>query len=324
MILGPSDTGGAVPMEVDRIYEKGKGKGGKKGKSKDGKSKGKGKDAQQKGKGGGQFDKSYQSKGKGCKGGGQEDKNKGKGKSKACFHCGREGHLARDCWRVRQVSDVATTASASPSAEASSTVGSSASQTQQSPKLTVKRVSQVSHGMEEPLVLGLRDQSFDECSRVRMIQFFNMAAEDTPDEVMKVHAIDEDGGDGGYSDYEFEGGTQKIILDSGSDATILPSSFLRAGRETHEKALRLQDAQGEEISIRGMKDVWFVFETENGRLVEVREKAHFADGVSQPIISYGRLMGRQVGASMVEATAWYLAMVERCESRWLCRTSPWW
>ena len=39
-----------------------------------------------------------------------------------------------------------------------------------------------------------------------------------------------------------------------------------------------------------MKDVCFVFETENGRLVEVREKAHFADGVSQPIISFGRMM----------------------------------
>ena len=54
-------------------------------------------------------------------------------------------------------------------------------------------------------------------------------------------------------------------MDLGSNAKILPSSFLNIGRNTKERALRLQDAQGEEIHIKGMKDVCFVFETENGR-----------------------------------------------------------
>ena len=66
MILG-AESGGPVPMEVDRIYEKSKG-GKSKGKSKDGKSKSaKGKDSYQKGKGG-KSDKGFQQKGKGDKG----------------------------------------------------------------------------------------------------------------------------------------------------------------------------------------------------------------------------------------------------------------
>ena len=80
---------------------------------------------------------------------------------------------------------------------------------------------------------------------MRAIQFFNMAAEDHSGDEMKVHAIranDEEL----YDDLEFTGGVQKIIVDSGSDATILPSSFLNVCRNTKERALRLQDAQGED------------------------------------------------------------------------------
>ena len=243
MILG-GDPGGPVPTEVDRVYEKGKGK--TKGKSKDGKSKGgKGKDSFQKGKG--KSDKRFHQKGKGDKGAGRDDKGKGKGKdksSKACFNCGREGHLARDCWRVRQVADATSSvAGASQAAETASTVASSAGQMQQQQtKLAVKRVSQVvSHGIGEPLVFDLREQSL-EGSSVRAIQFFNMAAEDHSGDEMKVHAIREDYDyEESYDDLEFTGGVQKIILDSGSDATILPSSFLNVGRNTKERALRLQD-----------------------------------------------------------------------------------
>ena len=57
-----------------------------------------------------------------------------------------------------------------------------------------------------------------------------------------------------------------------------------------EKAPRLQDAQGERIPIKGYKNVSFVFTAEDGKTILIREKAHFAEGISQPIISYGKWM----------------------------------
>ena len=96
-----NDPNGAMPMEVDRI------KGdGKKGKSKSKEQKGKGKEdkSKSKGKGG----KSSGKDGKG-KGGGKEGKGgKGKNPSEVCWICGKPGHMAKDCWRVRQVESTAT------------------------------------------------------------------------------------------------------------------------------------------------------------------------------------------------------------------------
>lgn len=60
--------------------------------------------------------------------------------------------------------------------------------------------------------------------------------------------------------------------------------------ELLERAPRLQDAQGERVPIKGYKNGSFVFTAEAGRTVLIREKAHFAEKISQPIISYGKLM----------------------------------
>ena len=81
-----------------------------------------------------------------------------------------------------------------------------------------------------------------------------------------------------------------IIVDSGADATVLPTSFLAAGVEIEEDGPMLQDAQGEKIAIDGYKSVCFVFEAENGKEIQVFEKAHFSSGITQPILSFGRLM----------------------------------
>ena len=88
-------------------------------------------------------------------------------------------------------------------------------------------------------------------------------------------------------------GTCSIIVDSGADATVLPISYL-AVVEVEEDGPMLQDAQGEQISIEGYKSVCFMFEAERGKEIQIFEKAHFSKGISQPILSFGRLMESQI------------------------------
>lgn len=98
------DYSGVAPMEIDRLQQKGDGKKGKQ-KGKDDKGKGKGKSGKTnygkegKGKGG------KQNAGKeGKEKGGKEQKGKSKGQNnEVCWACGKPGHQAKDCWRVRQV-----------------------------------------------------------------------------------------------------------------------------------------------------------------------------------------------------------------------------
>lgn len=86
-----------------------------------------------------------------------------------------------------------------------------------------------------------------------------------------------------------EGNPVSVIIDSGADATILPSSYLDIGTELDEGAPRLQDAQGVPIAIRGYKQGCFSFKTEHNKEEQIYNKTHFSDGINQLIISYGKL-----------------------------------
>ena len=93
-----NDTKESEPMEVDNI---GKGKGKGTGKGKGQRAKGKGQRA--KGKGQRAKGKGQRAKGKGQRAKGKGQRAKGKGtkpdnQDKECYVCGKEGHLARDCW----------------------------------------------------------------------------------------------------------------------------------------------------------------------------------------------------------------------------------
>ena len=96
------DPKGVMPMEIDRLQQKGKDKG--KGKGKDLKGKGKSKD--EKGKSKGRTPSSFKGGQKDGKGKGGKDQKPGKGKGNGgdvCWTCGRMGHHSKDYWRVRQV-----------------------------------------------------------------------------------------------------------------------------------------------------------------------------------------------------------------------------
>ena len=296
MMLGadPNNTDGVVPMEIDRI----KGKGNDKGKGKDFDEKGKGKgDPKGKGKGkshgksqdfGGKSQQKGSGKGEGQKG------QKGKADQKTCYTCGKAGHFSKDCWqRLRQVSEE------SPNQKPSAETGTVASSTTTSSQGTswkpgaVKRVEEVSpfEFENEPMVFDLRPMSTPSVSskQIRMVQFFSISEENEPNDehdhvsyhIMAVRR---------HQSCLREGDQVKVIIDSGADATILPSSYLAIGTELDEGAPKLQDAQGVPIEVRGYKQVCFIFQTDNDKEVQIFDKAHFSDEISQPIISYGKLM----------------------------------
>ena len=82
-----------------------------------------------------------------------------------------------------------------------------------------------------------------------------------------------------------------IILDSGSDVTLIPMHM--AGIGTRAQACPgtyLRDAQGKEIATSDIRDVSFEFETLDGDQVTIKERAFFSDRVDNPLISFGKLL----------------------------------
>eukprot|EP00435_Cladocopium_sp_Y103_P059918 s3048_g21.t1 len=81
-----------------------------------------------------------------------------------------------------------------------------------------------------------------------------------------------------------------IVVDSGSDATVLPISMNYAGTPCSDQDSRLRDAQGNPIQVDSVKDICFDLQTDDGRTVTIRDTAHFSNAVDSPIISYGKLL----------------------------------
>ena len=140
------------------------------------------------------------------------------------------------------------------------------------------------------MVFDLRSISEEE-EHIRMVKFYDMDVDETAgDEEQEIPlgicVVQTE-----TEDYFGDGQDLcQVIVDSGADATVLPASFLGVGAELSESAPRLQDAQGEHIQVKGYKNVCFCFRTEQGTEVEIHEKAHFAEGINQPIISFGKMV----------------------------------
>ena len=277
------DDGGVRDMEVDRIEWKGnwKGKGNyqKGGKSKD------------KGKNGFPFANSWgafargRGAGKGKKG---KDKSKGKGKNKSkgkdkkgqkgkdnnrggCWNCGDPNHYAKNCprGRVNQVeADVGWTndtyngqQQSQPQQERAS--GSSGQ---------VNQVQNSQHLQQQPTK-----------PVVRRIYNLGVSAMSSGSEVRMISNVD-------VSSSLDEGRKLSIILDSGSDVSLLPESFV-PDTLTDDSAYKLKDCQGQKLNVRGLKRAELLLCDEFGD--EVILKQNFVVGqVTNGILSLGQLMKR--------------------------------
>lgn len=288
---------------------KAKGKGsGQKGNSK-GKTKGK---SMVKGKGMKGKGKKGDSKGYYGKSGKGDTTSKGKGKSsngdRQCYNCGRAGHLAKDCWNVRNVQQYPEPFSGNQQqvsgSPASSTTGSysvmtSASQMQQQqnqqvqqqqtqpPSTTQHRVAQIRAGpldtmSHEGYIFDLPGGDVGSYSGgfVNVVQFY-IGDEDS----LRSSSVDFSGDvramcEAIPDDCNFE----TILLDSGADSAVFPARLAGCGEPSEAPLCRLHDAQGREIPAIAMKDVEVHLMDVTGKEVVLRESVAISNTVTQPIL----------------------------------------
>ena len=82
-----------------------------------------------------------------------------------------------------------------------------------------------------------------------------------------------------------------IILDSGSDVTLIPMFMSDVGCQVPQTSeTYLRDAQGKRIATSDVRDVSFAFSTVDGEVVNIKERAFFSDRVECPLISFGKLL----------------------------------
>ena len=275
---GGSNNNDTVPMEVDRIEGRGRGKGGK-GKSKTDKGNAKGKSkSKRKDKGKGK-NSSYDGGGKSGKGKSVPNQGKKGGKGdKSCYVCGKWGHYARDCCRnqsVRNVQNVSHGGQGQPDqGQNSSQHSGQQPQTQQSPpnRATQYRVSRISELNEhaeadqEQFVFDLRlsvpTSPNSNVSSVRALRFY---LGDDEDEVSNQH------GDvrAVVTEMPDEGDMQSILVDSGADAAVFPSTFARSGQKASGEVAKLHDAQGRIIPVENMRDVEVKLMDQNGKFINL-------------------------------------------------------
>ena len=66
--------------------------------------------------------------------------------------------------------------------------------------------------------------------------------------------------------------------------------MVHCGRDHHGQAVALQDAEGRQIPVLGQKAISVLLQDSNGTEIELQDNVVFSDEISQPILSYGRLM----------------------------------
>ena len=79
-----------------------------------------------------------------------------------------------------------------------------------------------------------------------------------------------------------------IVIDSGSDATVVPTAFADCGLPIQEIG-SIQDCQGRKIPTAGMREFHFVMQDVCGRTIVLKDYGFLSEQVSGPLISYGHL-----------------------------------
>ena len=230
---------------------------------------------------------------------GKEARRRGekeKGTSEVCWTCGKPGHMSKDCWRVRQVE-----APPAPSMTSSSQQGSMTATTTTSTTSGGDGASKAIRRVSQPAVFDLRETALT--GSIRMIQ-------ESPRSSVEYYSIatDEEGEDEQDREYvintihqqienmevDYQGSENEemisVIVDSGADASLFPGHLMGKGKPVMGVCPYLQDAQGTKIQTYGHSDVDIVVHSKEGREVIVKERVTFSDLVSQPILSYGRLL----------------------------------
>eukprot|EP00435_Cladocopium_sp_Y103_P066687 s792_g29.t1 len=93
-----------------------------------------------------------------------------------------------------------------------------------------------------------------------------------------------------------------ILIGSGADASIFPSSLFNKDTQVSGSVGRLCDAQGVEIPVTAVQDMEIRLEDVTNRTVLLRERVALSDRVSQPIISFGHLLESGWGIDATEQT----------------------
>ena len=94
-----------------------------------------------------------------------------------------------------------------------------------------------------------------------------------------------------------------IVIDSGSDAAVVPLAFESCGMPIEERG-SIQDCQGNKIPTAGMREFQFVLWDVNGKTVVLKDYGFLSEHVSGPLILYGHLFRNGWGIEKMAALFW--------------------
>ena len=297
--ISKQGDGGVQDMEVD-LVTKGKDKGGKgKGKQHKGKGKGwwnagwsfgrgrgRGKGFKGRGSKGKQKGKKGKSKGKSFGKSSKGKKGKNTGKNDGCFICGDYNHWSGECPN-RMVNYVGNDSWYGYDGEQDAQYTQQQSNTQQQATANVNQVQ----GKGQTGSVPTQSTTYRSQPSTQVIRrVFNLGLPaSSSGSYTRMVVLEHDTEDVQMTSLD-SGEELVIILDSGSDVSLLPESF--ASDCTGDVAnFRLRDCQGSALSVHGLKHAELTVADENGEEV-ILQQQFIVGNVTNGLLSLGQMMKR--------------------------------